>query len=73
VIGIAKDTEWCEGTVQSLDSRLWTGLEIGQGHIELPKAVREHATSCSARTDGIVLSVTKNNVSSEAREIACTA
>ena len=32
-----------------------------------PKAARGHATSYSARIDGIVLSVTKNNV-----EIACT-
>ena len=37
-----------------------------QGHIELPKAARGHATSYySARTciDGIVLSVTKSNIS----------
>ena len=34
-----------------------------QGRIELPKAVRGHATSYSACIDGIVLSVTKNNVS----------
>ena len=34
-----------------------------QGHIEPPKAARGHATSYSARTDGKVLSVTKNNVS----------
>ena len=34
-----------------------------QGHIEPPKAARGHATSYSARIDGIVLSVTKNNVS----------
>ena len=34
-----------------------------QGHIDLPKAARGHATSYSARTDGKVLSVTKNNVS----------
>ena len=34
-----------------------------QGRIEPPKAVRGHATSYSAHIDGIVLSVTKNNVS----------
>jgi len=40
-------------------------LEIAwhQGCIELPKAVRGYATSYSARTDGMVLSVTKKNVS----------
>ena len=32
---------------------------------------RGHATSFSARIDGIVLSVTKNNVSGLAHEIAC--
>ncbi len=31
-----------------------------QGRIEPPKAARRHATSNSAYTDGIVLSVTKN-------------
>jgi len=35
-----------------------------QGRIEPPKAARGHATSYSARTDGIVLSVTQNNVTS---------
>ena len=34
-----------------------------QGHIEPPKAARGHENSYSARIDGIVLSVTKNNVS----------
>ena len=34
-----------------------------QGRIEPPKAARGHATSYSACIDGIVLSVTKNNVS----------
>ena len=37
--------------------------ERGQGHIELPKAARGHATSYGAHIDSIVLSVTKNNVS----------
>ena len=37
--------------------------EPEQGHIGPPKAARGHATSYSARIDGIVLSVTKNNVS----------
>jgi len=44
--------------------------ECKPGLIEPPKAARGHATSYSARIDGIVLSVTKNNVS--VREIACT-
>ena len=35
-----------------------------QGRIEAPKAARGHATSRSPCIDGIVLSVTKNNVSS---------
>jgi len=39
-------------------------IDYYQGCIEPPKAARGHATSYSARTDGIVLSVTKNNVSS---------
>ena len=43
-----------------------------RGHIEPPKAARGHATSYSVRIDGIVLSVTKNNVSGKASEIACT-
>ena len=34
-----------------------------QGHIKPPKAARGHATSRSPCIDGIVLSVTKNNVS----------
>ena len=34
-----------------------------QGRIEPPKAAREYATSHSPCIDGIVLSVTKNNVS----------
>ena len=38
--------------------------EHNQGRIELPKAERGHATSYSARIDSIVLSVTKNNISS---------
>ena len=38
-------------------------IEYRQGRIEPPKAARGHATSYSARIDGIVLSVTKNNVS----------
>jgi len=33
--------------------------EYKQGRIELPKAARGHATSHSALTDGIVLSVNK--------------
>ena len=33
-----------------------------QGRIEPPEAARGHATSYSARIDGIVLSITKNNV-----------
>ena len=34
-----------------------------QGRIEPPKAARGHATSRSPGIDGIVLSVTKNNIS----------
>ena len=34
-----------------------------QGRIEPPKAARGHATSRSPCIDGIVLSVTKNNIS----------
>ncbi len=41
--------------------RITTSLQkYDQGRIEPPKAARGHATSDSAHTDGIVLSVTKN-------------
>ena len=36
---------------------------VYQGRIEPPKAVRGHANSHSPCIDGIVLSVTKNNIS----------
>ncbi len=39
-------------------------MPSNQGRIEPPKAARGHATSDSAYTDGIVLSVTKNSVRS---------
>ena len=42
-----------------LDRACW----INQGRIEPPKAARGHATSRSPCIDGIVLSVTKNNIS----------
>ena len=38
-------------------------IEVNQGRIEPPKAARGHATSRSPCIDGIVLSVTKNNIS----------
>ena len=38
-------------------------VECQQGRIEPPKAARGHATSHSPCIDGIVLSVTKNNIS----------
>jgi len=41
-----------------------TNAEYSQGCIEPLKAARGHAASYSARTDDIVLSVTKNNISS---------
>jgi len=46
-----------------LDFPFWYHLDFHfwyQGRIEPPKAARGHATSYKARTDGIVLSVTKN-------------
>ena len=39
------------------------GSWCSQGRIEPPKAGRGHATSSSPCIDGIVLSVTKNNIS----------